>query len=318
MQEVTRNSAPQRLTHRLEVYANAIESVLNLNDSITGGHVEHGHFDFKLREPMSSYDMGSAKDELKRAPLFTDRQVFVWRDKDNVCKIRISHQPPPVLLATLLNRYAAQARPRSVIGMTQQGPLAISLTGVRSRTHTLISGDSGCGKTSLLRTVAVAALAAQSPVGVLVVTSGSEPFHQSLAPLKAMPKSVMPLPIQSDPREATNILCQVQRRGPDILILIDNLDELIDAAPRIRRPLQSLMSRDGITVVATSTSAETSRQVPGFRLHITGKRRGDKLLGEGDFYLETSHVMRGCYFQAGYADVVDTTYLVRHFGAWHE
>lgn len=125
-------------------------------------------------------------------------------------------EPQPVILDDLLRRLPAVPFGTVVLGIADDGaPLLLRLSAPDVQ-HALITGASGCGKTSLLRAMAFSLVLQHRPREVRLMLAGD-----SLSDLRLYPHSdEMSLPL------LTNTLSMRQRRGehsPLIVLVVDNL-----------------------------------------------------------------------------------------------
>lgn len=259
----------------LEMQADKIEAILlrhGMNVRITGGTVTPRLTKYEVSGPGVSTDsMRSLCDEIRGELEVYD--VRVYQQAGATC-IEVPRAEPRLLRIDRLFAEMGQMPPMTaVLGKEGTRPLRLRITG-----NVLVSGDSGAGKTALLRSM-MASLAYYNRTVQFVLL---DPKVRGLKVLTRLPNTHW---FESAP-DAWR--CLSNQREPTIVIV----DELTDVGG-IPEHLLAHGPRAGIHfIAATQKPLETVYGQP-FGVHIAGQAEKSpypdcgRLMGRGDFQLFT-------------------------------
>ena len=171
--------ADEKLRYLLDLQAHQIDAVLDrhqVEGVVTSGTVEPRVVEFDVQAPRSAglERMRELKDSMMAAlgvhNLALDKQGGRWR-------LRVGRdEEPPVPLTSLLADLVDLPPCTATIGLTDSSQPVLLRFGPDEVRHVLVVGDSGAGKTTMLRTIAtsLALTNRQSDVQLLMISCGRE------------------------------------------------------------------------------------------------------------------------------------------------
>lgn len=335
-----------RLQHQLEIQSQQIERVFSrheLTAHVAGGVVQPRQVSFDLQTPLKIgvEKLWALKDEL----ITTLRATDVQLSKENgQWKLHVVKQSePPVSLLDLLPLVENVPPVTAVLGLAENGsPVLLTFSPVES-SHVLLCGKPDCGKTTLLRTVAIslAMSSKQAQTQLLIISpeTAESTAYTTLEPLNYLPHLLTPV-IYSPADAAQAITFLVNEMNyrleqktctPTIVILIENIDALLDAegqpvAEAIIR-LAQRGTKAGIHLIL-STRHPQAQSLPSLLranlpVRIVGQvldaneaqvatgmagSQAEYLLGGGDFLAVTS--AGATHFQAAYIGDYDLHMII--------
>ncbi|UCG24854.1 MAG: hypothetical protein JSW55_02325 [Chloroflexota bacterium] len=245
-------SHPQRrLQHQVEIQSHRIEQVLSRHQvpaDVSGGSVRPHWVSFDLATQLSgSWDrLRKLTGELTSA--LGVPEVRLDRREGRLRLAVKRYEPHPVDLLDLLELLPEVRDLSLALGLDHQGcPVMLNLA--QDDLHNvLVTGIPGAGKSSLMRTVAIAVAMTcrQSVAQLSVVSIGSEPSGitsrpDPLAPVNYLPHMLFPLAdTLEDAVEALAYLvdeaayrAEAGIRTPSLIVLIDDADMLLRRAGSI-------------------------------------------------------------------------------------
>lgn len=325
----------RRLQHQLAVQSIQIERVLDRHQveaHVAGGVIQPEGIRFNLSTPFTQglERLRSLKDDLMVALGVADMEMGGRNGRFHVQIARPDEMPVPLL--ELLPLIPELPLLTAVLGLSEDDRPVLLNFAEEDMSHILIAGDTGAGKTALLRTMAVslALKNRQSRLQLLFIQpKNGEPITIDLAPLDYLPHMLTTL--ITDPEEATDtlqFLChelhyrqEQSTTSPVIVVFIDHLVTLLESGVTgliaaltellqqgagvgihlvlgTRRPHHDLLDRAlhahlPVRLVGQVTSRREARAASGLE-----DSRAEYLLGQGDFLaIGTGDVLR---FQAAF------------------
>jgi DNA segregation ATPase FtsK/SpoIIIE, S-DNA-T family len=249
-----------RLQHQLKLQSIQIERVLSQHDvsaQVAGGSVEPRAIIFDLHSQLAlGLDrLRGLKQDLMLALGVANVDL---RQENGRFHIQVARpEDPPVALLDLLEALTELEPATAVLGLAEDGrPVLLDFTG-EQLPHILMVGETGAGKTALLRTLAasLALTSRQSQIQLVVIdpqTDDTTPPDPLLAPLDYLPHMLAPIPLDlAETAELLDFLVaemayrqQQQIRWPAIAVLIDRADWLLDmSGEAIREAILQLAQR---------------------------------------------------------------------------
>lgn len=333
--------AEVKLRHQLDVQTRQIDRVLNhhrVPATVSGGEVRPKVVSFDLQTQIAHglERIRGLKDDLMTALGVGD--VVVSQD-DGQWRLRVARpDDPPVPLLRLMNVTPGIPQRTAVIGMADGGQPVLLRFAANKVTNVLIAGETGAGKTSLLRSIALSLAAAnrQSALQLLVMDGRSDEESNrrtALLPLGYLPHMLTDPALGSEAcatllhflAEEMTYRRRDRVQSPRIIVLIDHVLSLMDSGPQVKDDLLRLLqhgAQAGIhLVMATDTpdsplldstvKACLSMRIIGRIADPTVARRlagtrldqAPLLYGEGDFLAVNGENVT--YFQAAYAGDYD-------------
>lgn len=333
--------AEVKLRHQLDVQTRQIDRVLNhhrVPATVSGGEVRPKVVSFDLQTQIAHglERIRGLKDDLMTALGVGD--VVVSQD-DGQWRLRVARpDDPPVPLLRLMNVTPGIPQRTAVIGMADGGQPVLLRFAANKVTNVLIAGETGAGKTSLLRSIALSLAAAnrQSALQLLVMDGRSDEESNrrtALLPLGYLPHMLTDPALGSEAcatllhflAEEMTYRRRDRVQSPRIIVLIDHVLSLMDSGPQVKDDLLRLLqhgAQAGIhLVMATDTpdsplldstvKACLSMRIIGRIADPTVARRlagtrldqAPLLYGEGDFLAVNGENV--IYFQAAYAGDYD-------------
>lgn len=333
--------AEVKLRHQLDVQTRQIDRVLNhhrVPATVSGGEVRPKVVSFDLQTQIAHglERIRGLKDDLMTALGVGD--VVVSQD-DGQWRLRVARpDDPPVPLLRLMNVTPGIPQRTAVIGMADGGQPVLLRFAANKVTNVLIAGETGAGKTSLLRSIALSLAAAnrQSALQLLVMDGRSDEEstrRTALLPLGYLPHMLTDPALGSEAcatllhflAEEMTYRRRDRVQSPRIIVLIDHVLSLMDSGPQVKDDLLRLLqhgAQAGIhLVMATDTpdsplldstiKACLSMRIIGRIADPTVARRlagtrldqAPLLYGEGDFLAVNGENV--IYFQAAYAGDYD-------------
>lgn len=329
-----------RLTHMLSVQSHQIERVFSHHQvpaTVSGGKVSRHTLSFDLQAYFSGgldrfrglfEDLKSALGG--RQPILAN-QAGRWQ-------LRIARPAEPaVSLLRLLATCPDLPPATAAIGLaTGKQPVLLPF-GPRQIHHVMIAGDSGAGKTNLLRTIAVglARINRQSQIQLIVLNplGGNEQVERPLRPLSWLPH------MMTDPADDIESCREILRflvaemeyrreqrlRQPQIITIVDHLVTLLEQSREAGQDIIRLLQhgpRAGIHLVMATRRPESPLIDTPYRANLSlrlvgrfdqslGQRRvagvsvdpATTLYGQGDFLALNGEAVT--YFQAAAIDDYD-------------
>ena len=252
----TDDLAERRLAHQFEVQTRQVEKLFAENE--TPAVVERGEASptvsrFTLDMPFKAGVnlLKDVKDELMSALGVRD---FRLSRIDGKLQLAVTHQQSaPVTLVDLLPYVPSQLPPSTaVLGIDgEQTPILLEFRSSQL-SHALIAGDSGAGKSALLRTIttSLAMLNRQSQLQLLVIGLKNQPDKTDLTLLNYIPHLLEPVAITLE--DASRLLAflaeevayrQAQRlEMPLIGVLIDDVDQLMEEETAVEQLIYLLQN----------------------------------------------------------------------------
>lgn len=333
--------AEVKLRHQLDVQTRQIDRVLNhhrVPATVSGGEVRPKVVSFDLQTQIAHglERIRGLKDDLMTALGVGD--VVVSQDEGQ-WRLRVARpDDPPVPLLRLMNVTPGIPQRTAVIGMADGGQPVLLRFAANKVTNVLIAGETGAGKTSLLRSIALSLAAAnrQSALQLLVMDGRSDEEstrRTALLPLGYLPHMLTDPALGSEAcatllhflAEEMTYRRRDRVQSPRIIVLIDHVLSLMDSGPQVKDDLLRLLqhgAQAGIhLVMATDTpdsplldstvKACLSMRIIGRIADPTVARRlagtrldqAPLLYGEGDFLAVNGENVT--YFQAAYAGDYD-------------
>ena len=201
--------------------------------------------------------------------------------------------PVPVRLLPLLRTVTDVPPVTAALGIDEEGvPLFIRLPSPTVR-HILVSGVEGCGKTNLLRAMALSLVLRHPRSGHLVLVLIDPRGGQAFGCFEGL--SHLARPVVRDPVEAVEALSSLvrlveQRRWmgddyPPVVAFIDNLAGLEQLGSHHLAQLVERGHEVGIHLVA---AAKDPVRVPiDFPMHVASRTAVEQVTGQGDFIIFT-------------------------------
>lgn len=238
-------SKQHRLQHQLEIQSMQIERIFGHHQvpaQVAGGSVESRSISFNLQTQLASgmERLRELKEDLMAALGVSD--LHLSREGGQLRLHITKPDEPPVPLLDLLALLPDLPPVTGVLGLAEDGrPVLLDFL-QDDVTHVLLCGETGAGKTSLLRSLAVsmALTNRQSQLQLLVMaaqTAVDSTAYTILEPLGYLPH--MLASVAHDPEECTEIVTflvdeAVYRRqqkiaAPTIVVFIDNVVALLEA-----------------------------------------------------------------------------------------
>lgn len=312
----------QRLQHQLEVQSNQIERVFSnhlVTARVQGGTVERRSIHFDISSPITA---GLEKLQVIAGELVSALGVPEVRlDRDNG-RLRLQVVRPLASSVPLLELLTLVTKLRpvtAVLGLAEDGsPVLMNVTSP-SATPILLSGESGAGKTTLFRSIAVslALSSKQSQLQLCIIAPNGQKAPSNpvgIEPLEYLPHMLTPV-VRSveDAAELLDFLAteadfRIQNNlfQPRIALLLDDVTDLIeDGGSLILEPLTKLMQEGGEAGMSLILSAGVHNMDyldamlrADISLHVIGRcgdarvtrlltglpgLRADALFGRGDF-----------------------------------
>ncbi|MFO7538278.1 MAG: FtsK/SpoIIIE domain-containing protein [Chloroflexota bacterium] len=274
------------------------------------------------------------KQELMMALGVTDVEL---RQENGRFHIQVArHEDPPVALLDLLEAIPDFAPATAVLGLAEDGRPVLLDFAAEQLPHMLLIGESGAGKTALLRTLAVSLslTSRQSQVQLVIVdphASDQARIDPLLEPLDYLPHMLAPLTVGL--AETANLLnflvaemgyrSRQQIRLPAIAVLVDQAGWLLDqGGPEVQDALMQLAQRGetaGIHLVLSVQDAEDPALSNVLKANLPVRLVGqvadanaartatgmaysqaEQLLGQGDFLAVAAG--QATHFQAAFLD----------------
>ncbi|MCA9980246.1 MAG: hypothetical protein KDD89_05420 [Anaerolineales bacterium] len=347
----------KRLEHEIELQSRQIKRVLaqhHVEAELANGRVDvdveenkHGRrVSFNVRAKLAAgWQQAQA---LARDLQQTLEQEVLVEDEDGQLKINLfQRQRPPVELLDVLEMVPDVPTLTAVLGWTAADrPLWLDFTSPDAQ-HVLLAGQSGAGKTSLLRTIALS-LALHNrerelQLAIISVSPDEVPLRkrQDLQPLGYLPHMLSPIATnQPDAQQLLAFLGQetAYRQAnditqPHIVLLVDHTNELLwQGGPPALEALTRLVRQGapaGIHVVLGVDDVETAvledlldanlpaRLVGQMTTAVAAEIATDvyesgaeQLAGEGDFLAVLGELM--VHFQAAFASDYDLHLCLEH------
>ncbi len=327
-----------RLQHQLKLQSMQIEKVLkrhNVSAQVAGGSVEPRSIIFDLQSHLTTgWDrLLEIKEELMLALGAANVEVNQANGRFHIQVDRPNE--PPVALLDLLQAFVFNPM-TAVLGVSEDSRPVLLEFANRRMPHVLLVGESGAGKTALLRTMAVslAMTSRQSQVQLVVIDPRADRrarIDPLLAPLDYLPHMLAPLTVgPSETADLLNFLVgemgyriKTQTSLPAIVVLIDRADWLLaHAEPGLRDAIMQLAQRGegaGIYLVLSVRQADDSALASMLKANLPVRLVGqvvdanvarmatglaysqaEQLLGEGDFLAVASG--NATHFQAAFLD----------------
>lgn len=327
----------ERLQHQLQVQSEQIERVFSqhqFSTHIAGGTVCPSLISFNLNSTLNQgwEKLRNLTNEIKS--VLSVPEVRISRE-DGQLKLHITRpEGPPVALLDLLPLLSDLPPVTATLGLDESGrPILLDFYNP-DVTHVLVAGDSGAGKTSLLRTIAtsLALKNRQSNLQLLLIdpeTAGSRKSYKILQPLAFLPHMLAGISYRLEEAvETLNFLQgemdyrrEQQVKLPTIMLMVDKVDHLLEVGDdAVRDPLLALLqcgAAVGIHCILSCTNPETAvfdnQMRANLPVRLVGQvmdggaaqaatglsdTQAEYLLGQGDFLAivggEASH------FQAAY------------------
>ncbi|MCB9444926.1 MAG: DUF87 domain-containing protein [Ardenticatenaceae bacterium] len=341
-QQANRGRPQDRLQHQLQLQSEQIERVFSQHQfsaQVAGGTVRSSLISFDLNSSLSQgwERLRGLTHELKS--VLNVPEVRLSRE-DGQLKLYITRpESPPVALLDLLPLLPDLPPVTATLGLDENGRPVLLDFDNPDVSHVLIAGDTGSGKTSLLRTLALslALKNRQSRLQLLVIdpeTAVSRHSYAILQPLSLLPHMLAGISYRLEEAvETLNFLHgemeyrrQQQVKLPTIVVLIDKVDHLLETGGDVvLNPLQTLLQHGGgagIHCVLSTQFPETAVLNNQLRanlpVRIVGQvadesaartatglmdTQAEYLLGEGDFLAVVGG--EAAHFQAAYTDDYD-------------
>lgn len=225
------------MERRLELHCDAIEQTLAQHDvrlCVTGGKIHPRFITFQclLELGQKVGDVRRRADEVALA--LNAPGVRIARTRGEVVIQVPRDDPQPVLLLPLLDRLDNIPPLTAVLGLSTEGsPLLLNLRSP-DVPHVLIAGTTGCGKSELLRTIALSLAATNKTCDLGLLAIG-----RKLDELKELPHLVKPSVTASSSEEAlvslVSLVDEMEARLEKgryrvaIVVVIDELADLLMA-----------------------------------------------------------------------------------------
>lgn len=250
----------KRLQHRLEMQAMQIEEVFSRHElptRVAGGRYSsrRTHFSLQAQIELGVERLRSLRDELKGALRVPD--VAFYRVGD-AWRVDVVQDPEPAVpLLDLLNQLPAVPPVTAALGWAEeQRPVLLNLRR-KHLAHVMISGDSGAGKTALLKASAIslALLNKQAQVQMVVVDCPGRPPQRNVEELSSL--NYLPhllRPVVDEVEDGADLLDALvdemqyrQQHGittPAIVVLVDKVVSLLlEGGQPVLAPLTRLLQR---------------------------------------------------------------------------
>lgn len=334
----------KRLEHQLEIQSRQIETVLSqhqVSGHVAGGYVQPRTIRFDLASHLETglERLRHIKQDLLSALGAADGELVPHSDG---WQLHVSRpEEPPVSLLNLLAMLPDCAPLTVIMGLDEDGrPVLVELSD-DDLAHIFIAGDSGSGKSALIRTIALslALTHRQSQLQLAIIdgsTGGKFEAYTSLEPLSYLPH--MLAPVAYDQEEYRDLLAflvgeciyrqEQQMNSPHIVILIDEAVQLFSQPTEkdnLGEQISQLVQRGpavGMHLVLTSSTPESEKLSNTMRLNLpvrlVGKlsdaqkataaagvsgTQAEYLLGKGDFLAVVDRQI--AHFQAAYVGDYD-------------
>lgn len=269
-QRTAQEMRERRLRHQLEIQSMEIERVLSQHDvpgRVAGGSVRPQaiRFDLQVGLAQGFERLKVLKDELVQ--VFGGSKVYLGRENGRLSVEVDRQEDVPVPLLDLMSLLEDLAPLTAVMGLSEDGrPVLLNLA-EEDMTHILIAGDSGAGKTALLRTMALslAMRNRQSQLQLLACQPGVTKGAELLEPLSYLPH--MLASVVKTPAETLQVFHFLQEemtyrqkqhiQSPTIVVLVDHIVKVIEESDgTLQKPITRLLRRgaeSGIHLIFTTS-----------------------------------------------------------------
>jgi DNA segregation ATPase FtsK/SpoIIIE-like protein len=332
-----------RLRHHLEIQSLQIEEVFTRHQveaRVAGGHVQARDISFNLQAQLQSgwERLQLLKRDLAQALGVADLRLEQSEDGWQLTVRRDNNHP--VDLLEMLEGGPALPRLTAALGIADDGrPILINLA-EQGIGHTLVIGQAGAGKSSLLRSAAISLALnnRQAHLQLLIIDPDQEVTNQAhrslLAPLAYLPHMLAPVVERLEEIAVSlnylvdeiNYREEQRSKTPAILLLIDNLHCLLEVGGQpFLAPLTRIIQRGdrvGVHLLLSYREGSGAALPSLLRSHFSARLVGqvenaqqaraatgladsqaDYLLGQGDFLAVSRGEM--IHFQAAYINDYD-------------